>query len=140
MLADPLADSSSVALGSGPAPINFGWLLMKTVASLIFIIALIFGMVLVFKRYFGNHLPGTRYQEGFRIIARLPLQPKQSLALVKVFDRIVLIGITDSTISMLSEYKENQEVQKIISTLQQPSLNSDRNRFFKLIKKEMEKN
>lgn len=132
-------DSTAAFTTASPSSLNLGWLLLKTAGSLLLIIGLIIGTVFVIKKYFRNHLPGAIHLDSLQILARLPLQQKQSLALIKVFERIVLVGITESSITLLSEYTDAQEVQKILAALRQPSSPLGRDTFFGMMKKEMDK-
>ncbi len=132
------ADTSSVPPPTPSPAFHLGWMLAKTVFSLLLIIALIFGLVFVMKRYFGQQLPGSMGREGFQILAKFPLQPKQSLMLVKVFERILLLGVTESSITLLAEFEPNQDIQKIISRLEQGGRPFPDGKFWQIVKKQMQ--
>ncbi len=136
--ADTVADSSAVSATSTSDSINIGWLALKTFAILILIIGLIIGGVFLLKRLFSNQLPGAANQEWFQILARLPIQPKQSLALVKVFERIVLVGITESSITLLSEFSQNQDVKQILSEFNKSPQQFSKGKFWRLMKRHVQ--
>ncbi|RMF59894.1 MAG: flagellar biosynthetic protein FliO [Calditrichaeota bacterium] len=132
-------DSTLVSFEGGGTEFNFGWMVFKALGSLIIIFFLIVGLVYLLKKYWGKQLGGGIRQENFQILARLPLHPKQSLALVRVFDRILLIGITENNITLLSEYNNPQDIQKIINEMSTTPFSTSTDRFLKVIRKEMEK-
>lgn len=137
-LATGQPDTSSVPATTPSPAFNLGWMLAKTVFSLLLIIALIFGLVFLLKRYFGQQLPGSIGREGFQILAKFPVQPKQSLLLVKVFERILLLGVTESSITFLVEFEPNQDIQKIISRFEQGSRQFPDGKFWQIMKKQMQ--
>ncbi len=131
-------DSTQAPLTATPQPFDMGWMLAKTVFSLVLIIALIFGLVFLVKRFFGKQLPGAVNREWFQIIAKIPLQPRQSLWLVKVVDRILLLGVTESGISMLTEFEQSAELRQVIAGLENSRRFSDSG-FLQLLKKQMDR-
>jgi len=131
-------DSTQVPLTATPQPFDMGWMLAKTIFSLVLIIALIFGVVFLLKRFFGKQLPGSVNREWFQVIARIPLQPRQSLWLVKVVDRVLLLGVTESGITKLTEFEQSAELRQVISSLENSQRFSDSG-FLQLLKKQIDR-
>lgn len=132
-------DTSNVPPATPPPEFHFGWMLAKTVFSLLLIIALIFGLLFVARRYLGQQLPGSIGGEDCQIIAKFPIQPKQSLLLVQVFGRLLLLGVTESSITFLAEFEPNQDIQKWMSRLEQGPRGFSNASFWQLMKRQMQK-
>ncbi len=93
---------------------GMGWLVIKTLAVLALIVVLIFVLVWAMKKLLGRNL-GIAGEEGwFQILARVPLHQNQSIALVKVVDRVLLLGITDHCITNLGEVPDSPLIQKML--------------------------
>ena len=84
---------------------DFGHLLFKTVLSLILVVVLVYVGTFVFKRFV--HRPRREGGAFVRIIGSTMLGPKKSIYLVEVEDRVLVLGVTDASISFLTEL-ENQ--------------------------------
>lgn len=72
------------------------------------VLTLIFVVVAVIKRY----VPAVRAMSGgaLKVISRVHLSPKQSVALVQVGPRLILIGVTQDRLTPLGEISDPQEV------------------------------
>lgn len=79
------------------------WAIAKGIGSLLLILVLIYGMVWSIKVGMGKRAMLSPDPDEVRIISRTYLAPKKSLTLVKVFDKAILLGETESTISALTE-------------------------------------
>ncbi len=107
------ADSVLVQPTGAETP-ELGWLVFKAVAMLLLILGLIVVLVLVIKKIWGRQLGIAGDQDWFQIVARAPLHTQHSIALVRVFDRFFLLGITESSISNLGELEPNPQLTQWI--------------------------
>jgi flagellar biosynthetic protein FliO len=75
------------------------------------VLALIFAVVIVVRRY----VPSVRAMSGgaLKVISRVHLSPKQSVALVQVGPRLILIGVTPDRLTPLGEISDPQEVSDL---------------------------
>ena len=88
----------------------------STLAYLISLFA-IFGFVVVMAYFaarflggrFANHLAGR----GSRILDHLPLGPNRSVCVVEMADRVLLLGVTEHMITMLSEITDSEEIERL---------------------------
>jgi flagellar biosynthetic protein FliO len=80
--------------------------------SLVIVLAAIAGVTLLVRRL----LPSMRNVSGgvVEILGRNHLSPKQSLALVRIGRRLLLVGITPERLSTLCEIDEPQEVADLL--------------------------
>ena len=55
--------------------------------------------------------------EHFQVLQQFHMGPKKSISLVKVYDRILILGVTETTITNLLEIEEEEEVEQILTRL-----------------------
>ena len=81
--------------------------------SLVVVLAAIAGVVLLVRRL----VPSMRRMTGdvVEILGRNHLSPKQSLALVRIGRRLLLVGVTPERLNTLCEINEPQEVADLLS-------------------------
>jgi len=90
---------------------EFGWL--NLVAPLVVVLVVI---VLVFWAV-RKYVPGMRRLTGssvVRVLARTYLSPRQSVTLVKVGRRILVVGQTADRLSRLGEISDGEEVSELL--------------------------
>jgi flagellar biosynthetic protein FliO len=78
--------------------------LTRIAVSLLVIIAIIYLTVFVLRKLSGNRLGGGKKGRTVQVVEQTYLAPKKSVCLLKLADRAVLVGVTDSTISFLTEF------------------------------------
>lgn len=76
--------------------------LARILAALLIIIIVIYVGVFLLRRMSGNRL-GSGRGRTIQVIEQTYLAPKKSVCLLKLADRAVLIGVTDASITMLTE-------------------------------------
>lgn len=90
-----------------PPPPNLFWISLRMIFSLFVVIALIFLFVFILKRI--NPRRGiVDNQRPVQLLFQEPLGQKRSISLVKVLDRVLVLGVTNTHISYLSTL-ENDE-------------------------------
>jgi flagellar biosynthetic protein FliO len=98
MLAAAPGDASP--LGANPDLPSFGGLLLKTVLALAIVVVLAW----VLLRWGLKRLvPGARGDERMRVLARLPLDGRRQVVLVKAYGKYLLLGVGDGAINLLRE-------------------------------------
>ena len=86
------------------------------VLSLVVIVALIGLLYYLFRKYLPS-IPRVRSGKAIQFLARRYLDPRNSIALIKIGKRVLLIGITAEGMSLLSEIADEEEVQDIMDGL-----------------------
>lgn len=85
------------------------WKVVWQLLQFVFFFALV-----LFLAYFSSRLLGRRYQFGggryIRLIEQLPLGGNRSLWLAEVSDRVLLLGVTDHGITLLSALDRDKEL------------------------------
>lgn len=90
--------------------------LWSTLAYLLSLLA-VFAFVVILA-YLAARLMGGRFQRnlsgnGGRVLDTLPLGPKMSVSLVEVADRVFLLGVTEQSITLLSEITDEGEIERL---------------------------
>lgn len=132
-------DSSAAGPASrDPQSLNMGWLLIKTIGILVLIVVLIIVSVHLLKKYVFNGSGSMKDSGWIQILGQFQIQPKKHLALVKVLDRVLLVGVTDSSIQTLAEFDDLSGVQPMLERLQTGAGSWQESRFFGMIKKKLQ--
>ena len=111
--------------------------LWKTFVSLVIVLALIVGVTYLFKRFSLNSNRKSM-PTGVEILARSSINPKQSLCLVQLGNRLVLLGQSPNHISSLQSIDDPDEIAQILGRLEQKKTLSITNTFGKLFHREKE--
>lgn len=77
--------------------------LLRIVGSLLVIVIAIYLAVFLLRRLSGNRAGGGRVKT-IQVIEQTYLAPKKAVCLLKLADRAVLVGITDTSINLLTEF------------------------------------
>jgi flagellar protein FliO/FliZ len=87
---------------------------LKTIFSLLLIIALMFGLAWVLKRY-GPYAKASK-SFGLTVIGQVGLNAKANLALVRVGKSILLLGVTQDSINLLKDLEQG-DFEKSLSEI-----------------------
>jgi len=111
--------------------------LWKSFFSLLIVLALIVLSALLF-RWFS--LKGQRHfkHSGIEIIARNNISPKQSLCLIKLGERLVLIGLSPNHMASLHTIEDAEEIGQIMGQIGQSGAKSITNTFGRMFRRETE--
>lgn len=135
--AQTAADTSAAAhkLPETSQPLNMGWMLFKTAAVLALIIVLIFVSVYLLKKYVYRGFTSADNSDWIKVLSQFQIQPKKFIALVQVFDRLLVVGITDASIRTLSEISDPQTIQAYLEQMTKAPENWRGNKFLDMLKK-----
>jgi len=115
-----------------PSPLPSLW---KTFVSLVIVLVLIVGVTYFFKRL-GLNSNRSSMPAGVEILARSNMNPKQSLCLVQLGNRLVLLGQSPNHISSLQTIEDPDEMAQILGQLEKKKTLSITNTFGKLFHRE----
>lgn len=79
--------------------------------TLLFIFALMFGVLFIVRKYL--HTKPHFVNDNLKILTSLHLQPKKAIYLIKVFDKVMLVGVSDNSISALGEISSSEILHKL---------------------------
>lgn len=130
--ADSLRDSKEGGLESIPGsrssePFDFSRHQKNSGISLIWVISailIVFALLILFlhflRKFVYRPLGGFASRGQFELLRQFHLGPKKSIALVKIFNRLFILGVTETSITTLSEIHDPQEVAEIESKFADP--------------------
>ena len=105
----------------GPAcvqePPGIGDMIRRSVMALLVIIILICLVVYVLKKLFGIKTVVGGAAES-NVLGRIYLDPRTSIFVVKIVDRIMIVGVAQNSIQLLSEITESAEMARIENALE----------------------
>ncbi len=93
--------------------ISFFWSFFKMLAALAVVIALMIAVAYFIKKYFLQSLPETNSSALISIVSTRHLSPKNSLLLIEVLGQVILVGVSNQQMSMLSRIDDPAAIEKI---------------------------
>ncbi|MFH1081208.1 MAG: flagellar biosynthetic protein FliO [Pseudomonadota bacterium] len=93
--------------------ISFFWSFFKMLAALAVVIALMIVAMYFMKKYFFHSLPDANGSALINIISTRHLSPKHSIMLVEVLGQVILLGVSNQQMSMLSAITDPDAREKI---------------------------
>jgi flagellar protein FliO/FliZ len=82
--------------------------IVKMISALIVVIFCIYFGIYLLKRLMNRRLAANGGRQNLEVLETSFVGPKKQVSLIRVADRSVLIGITESNISVLSELSEEE--------------------------------
>lgn len=95
------AEEEKTALMKDPP--GFTGSVIKMVTALGIVLSILFAIVYLAKKYLGNRIGLTGQEQKIRVVTSTYLGPKKSIALVEVAGEKIVVGVTATTISMLTK-------------------------------------
>lgn len=89
------------------------WIVVKTFVSLAAVIALMVGVVFVMKKYLYGGKSSSANIVDMKVIGTMMLQPKRSVSVLKVMDKVLIIGVTEAGMETLGEINDRESVKEI---------------------------
>ena len=131
MPAEPAQTKAGEYTGEG-----IGGMLVRTILALFVVVVLVYAGVYLLKRLMARPKTGT-HAMPVRILGSTLLGPKKVVTLIEVEGRILVLGVTDSTITCLTEFKKPsaQGIGPAIPDAVKPSGMNFGDLFHKLVKK-----
>ena len=108
--------------------------LLQAFGSLVLVILLVFALLFAVKKFIYKDFTGFpgKTNLSFKVISQISLLPKKSIFLVKVFDRVLVVGVTDSSINILSEINDKGIIEGMESSFSEKR--SDNMNFLNILK------
>lgn len=100
---------------------QLGEMLVRTVVALIALLALLYLGVFALKRYVLQKNGAGRAFPSLSVIGSTFLGAKKAIYLVQVLDRILILGVTDAQVSLLSEITDQETLKSLHDTRQKPA-------------------
>ncbi|HOP05800.1 MAG TPA: flagellar biosynthetic protein FliO [candidate division Zixibacteria bacterium] len=94
--------------------------LLRMGIALVAVVACIYLGLLLLKKTMGKKFSSNRSGKSLEVIETTYLAPKKQISLVRVAGKAVLIGMTESQISMLIELDEDQTAELLAADKEEP--------------------
>ncbi len=105
--------------------------IIKTVIPLFFIVALMYG-VLIFVKKYGIKINGNKTGSvHINVISSQMIMPKKFISVVKVEDKLLVLGVSEQSITLLKELNQPQDFPN------QSITNNERSNFLDSLKKNL---
>ena len=104
---------------------------LKAIIPLLIIVGLLYGALLFVKKY-GIHLGKTKKGSvSINVISSQMIMPKKFISVVKVEDKLLVLGVSDHSITLLKEFEETE------SKSEKEESKVEGNNFLSLLKKNL---
>ncbi len=105
--------------------------IVKALLPLLLIVGLLYGALVFVKRY-GISVRGKKSGAvSIDVISTQMIMPKKFISIVRVEDKLLVLGISDQSITFL------KEMDKPYEAVSKPSFETDKNNFLDLLKKNL---
>ena len=122
LMVDPALAADTAASGgylagyenADPRPSSISW--WSTIAylvSLFAIFAFVVGLAYFAARFLGGHFARQKMGYGGAILSHLTLGPNRSVCAVEMAGRVFLLGVTEHSITLLSEITDPEEIDRL---------------------------
>lgn len=86
--------------------------IFKTVVPLFFIVALMYG-VLIFVKKYGIKINGNKAGSvHINVVSSQMIMPKKFISVVKVEDKLLVLGVSEQSITLLKELNQPEDFPK----------------------------
>lgn len=89
------------------------WIVVKTLLSLTAVVGLMFAVVFIMKRTMYGGKTGLHAVVDMKVIGSIMLQPKRSVSLLKVMNKVLIVGISEDGMETLGEIEDERSLQQI---------------------------
>jgi flagellar protein FliO/FliZ len=107
----------------------------RTIASLLVVLALIATATWLLRRFLIGRQPASRFT-GLEVLARSPISPKQSLCLIKLGRKLLLVGLSPNHIGALQTIEDPEDIAQLLGAVEQQRAQSISNGFARLFRRE----
>lgn len=98
---------------------DFGLAAIKMAGGLFLVLGLLFLLLFLLKRY-GHKAGLTRHLSAdLKVLGQISLGPRKSIVVVRYLNKVMLLGVTDTSISLLSETSHDQDHTSFATHLEQ---------------------
>lgn len=108
------------------APPSFSSSVIKMVTALGIVLSLLFAVVYLVKKYLGKKIGFAGQEHKIRVITTTYLGPKKSIALVEVAGEKIVVGVTATTISMLTKLGKDEDFGEVLKEQINPESTNER--------------
>lgn len=105
--------------------------IVKALIPLIVIVGLLYGALIFVKKYGFSLNKNKKGSVSISVISSQMIMPKKFISVVKVEGKLLVLGVSDHSITLLKEFDEE------IDTHEDTNDKSDKNTFLEILKKNL---
>lgn len=96
------------------------WMVVKAFMTMMIIVGLMFALLIAVRKFLFNkpHLNN----DNLKVLSTLSLQPKKSIFIVKIFNKIMLVGVSDNSMAALGEITDDDTLKMLESADQKKQM------------------
>ncbi|MBR1396459.1 MAG: flagellar biosynthetic protein FliO [Selenomonadaceae bacterium] len=95
-----------------PAGVSW-WSTIAYILSLLAVFAVVFFMAYFAAKFLGGRFNARIPGHGGRVLENLPLGANRSVCIIEMADRVFLLGVTDQSITLLTEVLDPEEIERL---------------------------
>ncbi len=84
--------------------------ILKAIVPLILIVGLLYGVLFFIKKYGISFKGNKKGSVSINVISSHMIMPKKFISVVKVDDKLLVLGVSDHSISLLKELDQPEEL------------------------------
>jgi flagellar protein FliO/FliZ len=92
---------------------DFGGALVTMLAGLALVLGLMVGLYWLLRRFLPGVATGGVAGGGLKLLGRLPLAPRKYVALIEVADRVLVVGVSEQGVNLLTTLEDRDLVEDI---------------------------
>jgi len=100
------------------------WLVVKTILSLLAVLALMAGIVVVLKNYAYKGRTKDSSIVSVDVLGHRMLTPKRSVHVLKVLNTVLVVGVTEGGMTSLGEIRDEESLREVTSRMSRSSKDS----------------
>ncbi|HOK06401.1 MAG TPA: flagellar biosynthetic protein FliO [Syntrophales bacterium] len=86
---------------------------LKMLFALALVLGIMVGAVYLLKRLTGQTGPGLGEGIGIDVVSARPMGPKGAVMILRVLDRVLVVGVTDQAINLLAEIADEKGLERL---------------------------
>ena len=90
---------------------------LRNISYVLVVIGLLILFLHLLRKVVSRPVGTASAGEHFQVLQQFHLGPKKSISLVRICDRLLLLGVTEATITSLLEITGEEEVERILARL-----------------------
>ncbi len=95
--------------------VSFVGALAKGIGALLLILLLIYGFVWMLRFFMNKKSFGNPTSEHIRLLSTTYIAPKKSVALLQVYEKAILIGVSEDSITTLTELSDESGWKELLN-------------------------
>ena len=93
--------------------ISFFWSFVKMLTTLAIVIAIMIGVMVLLKKYFYRSPASVGGNAMIHPLCSYPLGPKNSILLVEILGQVLLLGVSDHQMSLLTTITDPGSLERL---------------------------